>query len=451
MSWQFPNPQDLRGLHVVVDGFGDRGFASADLLLERGAAVTVVAPPDDSDREQILGVLGGIRVDHFTEAADVAVATAGHTDLCDDLGIPVIDDLELAWQLRPGRDVAWLLVGGIAGKRTTAALVVHLLRAAGRSVSDSITNPVQAILDPASQDAVVVAVSADQRIGASTVSPWASVCLNADGPDSIDELGPVYQNSQIACVYNGGDALTVTMVERAEVVEGCRAIGITLGIPARSEIGVVEDVIADRAFVDNRETHAQEIATLADLRVPMPFYAVDSLAAIALVRSLGVSVSGMAHALRDAPVLPGRHELVKATVPTRFVNDAACVTSVGLRASLRSEGGAIWIVGGPAEQILPRLSDVLATNRDFLRTIVAFGPDAEELATASRRHAPDVRAEAVAGTDTGVMTKAVERAHALARGTESVILAPGCVHPTPFSDTASAAASFRTAVERLRA
>ena len=58
------------------------------------------------------------------------------------------------------------------------------------------------------------------------------------------------------------------MVEEAEVVEGCRAIGFTLEIPASSEVGVVDDLLVDRAFMPNRADAAQELARWLDVRPP---------------------------------------------------------------------------------------------------------------------------------------------------------------------------------------
>ena len=43
------------------------------------------------------------------------------------------------------------------------------------------------------------------------------------------------------------------MVEEADVVEGCRAIGFTTGMPAVSMVGVVEGLLVDRAFIDERQ------------------------------------------------------------------------------------------------------------------------------------------------------------------------------------------------------
>ena len=73
-------------------------------------------------------------------------------------------------------------------------------------------------------------------------SPVASACLNV-APDHLDWHGVVRrvrcapragstQHTQIACVYNVADPRTEQLVEEADVVEGCRAIGFTLGVPA---------------------------------------------------------------------------------------------------------------------------------------------------------------------------------------------------------------------------
>ncbi len=60
-----------------------------------------------------------------------------------------------------------------------------------------------------------------------------------------------------AAVYNLADDVTLRMVEEADVVEGCRAIGFTLGAPSVSMLGVVEDVLVDRAFVEDRAAFAR--------------------------------------------------------------------------------------------------------------------------------------------------------------------------------------------------
>ncbi len=53
-------------------------------------------------------------------------------------------------------------------------------------------------------------------------------------------------------------------------------------------LGVVDDVLADRAFVEDRQTTAAELCTLDDLATSAPHYVANALAAAALARSHGV-------------------------------------------------------------------------------------------------------------------------------------------------------------------
>ena len=72
------------------------------------------------------------------------------------------------------------------------------------------------------------------------------------------------------------------------MVEGARAIGFTLGMPSVGMVGVVEDILADRAFIEERSTSAAELCTIADLASPAPHFVANALAAAALARAHGV-------------------------------------------------------------------------------------------------------------------------------------------------------------------
>ena len=53
-------------------------------------------------------------------------------------------------------------------------------------------------------------------------------------------------------------------------------------------LGVVDDVLADRAFVEQRQSSAAELGTIADLASPAPHFVANALAAAALARAHGV-------------------------------------------------------------------------------------------------------------------------------------------------------------------
>ena len=116
------------------------------------------------------------------------------------------------------------------------------------------------------------------------------------------------------------------LVEDADVQEGCRAIGFTLGTPAPSQVGVVDDVLADRAFVEQRLTAAAELATFDDLRgdapSPAPHMVANALAAAALARAHGVPAGAVRAGLRAFVPEPHRIAEVGTVDGVRWVDDS---------------------------------------------------------------------------------------------------------------------------------
>ena len=196
-------------------------------------------------------------------------------------GVPIWGEVELAWRLRdPNHDTPWLAVTGTNGKTTTVQMLDAILRAAGlRSVAaGNVGLPlVEAVMDPEPYDVLAVELSSFQLHYTDSMSAQAAAVLNV-AEDHLDwyasmaeyaaDKGRIYERVQRACVYNVADPVTEELVREADVVEGARAIGFTLGMPGVGMVGVVEDILADRAFIEERETSAAELCTLADLTAP---------------------------------------------------------------------------------------------------------------------------------------------------------------------------------------
>ncbi|MFZ2516247.1 MAG: Mur ligase family protein, partial [Candidatus Lutibacillus vidarii] len=306
---------DWAGLRVTVVGLGLSGFAAADALLERGARVTIVSPDATgiiAERGTILEILGarillgdpngvGESALSAVTGAELVIVSPGvrPTDplmlAAAAAGIPVWGEVELAWRMRPAEGAApWLTVTGTNGKTTTVKMLASILSAAGlRAVAaGNVGTPiVEAVLHPQPFDVIAVELSSFQLHWSHTIAAVASACLNV-APDHIDwhgsyaeylaAKGKVYANTHLACIYNVDDPQTEQLVRDADVVEGCRAVGFTLGIPALSMLGVVDDILADRAFVEQRAHSAAELGSLADLRGAgtslAPHYVANALA-----------------------------------------------------------------------------------------------------------------------------------------------------------------------------
>ena len=114
----------------------------------------------------------------------------------------------------------------------------------------------------ATYDVLAVELSSYQLHWAPSLRAHSAAVLNL-APDHLDwhgsmeayaaDKGRIYEGNTVACVYNAADKATEDLVREADVEEGCRAIGFTLGTPGPSQLGVVEGILVDRAFVENRQ------------------------------------------------------------------------------------------------------------------------------------------------------------------------------------------------------
>ncbi len=203
-----------------------------------------------------------------------------------DRGVPIWGEVELAWRLRdPEHAAPWLAVTGTNGKTTTVQMLEAMLRAGGlRTVAcGNVGLPiVEAVMDPEPWDVLAVELSSFQLHWTSSMKAESAAVLNVAedhldwyaGPSAMSDYaadkGRIYTGVERACVYNLADPVTEQLVRDADVQEGARAIGFTLGTPGVGMLGVVDDVLADRAFVEDRQTSAAELCTLGRPRQPGP-------------------------------------------------------------------------------------------------------------------------------------------------------------------------------------
>jgi len=207
-------------------------------------------------------------------------------------------------------------------------------------------------------DVIAVEVGAPQMPFVTSMSPLASVCLNV-AEDHVDHFGSmqaytaakarVYERTQVAAIYNVEDPETERMVEAADVVEGCRAIGFTLGVPGLSMLGVVDDVIVDRAFIPNREREAQELALVSDVRPAAPHNVANAVAAAALARAYGVTASAVRDGLRGFEPAEHRISTVGSAGGVQFVDDSKATNAHAAMTSLLAYPSVVWIAGGLAK------------------------------------------------------------------------------------------------------
>ncbi len=465
---------DWAGLRATVAGIGIAGFAAADALLSVGADVTVIDSGDDERRREkatILEVLGAeVRLgcrDSAADDADVLVVSPGIKPRDPvivsalDRSIPVWGELEVAWRMRRAESPApWLCVTGTNGKTTTTLMLDAILRADGRASAAAGNvgfSLIDAVRDPSLQ-VIATEVSATQMPFVGSMSPESAACLNL-APDHLDFFSSmqeyasnkalVYRQARVAAVYNADDPVTEQMVRDADVVEGCRAIGFTLGVPGVAMLGVVDGVLVDRAFIDDRRTHAQELASVDDVPSKSPANIANALAAAALARSFGVTPSAVCTGLQGFTPAPHRVTRVGEVDGVVYVDDSKATNTHAAQVSLRAFDSVVWIAGGQAKG--QSFDDLVREVAPRLRGVVLLGVDRGVIREALERHAPDAAIVDIARTDPEAMDDVVRAAAGLARPGDAVLLAPGCASWDMFRDYGDRGDRFASAARGLGA
>ena len=140
-----------------------------------------------------------------------------------------------------------------------------------------------------------------------------------------------------------------TWSARPTSVEGARAVGFTLGMPSAGNLGVVEDLLVDRAFIEERATSAAELCTLDDLASPAPHFVANALAAAALARAHGVSQQAVRDGLRA--FRPDGHRIahVAEADGVTWVDDSKATNPHAAQSSLSAYEDVVWIAGRPRQ------------------------------------------------------------------------------------------------------
>jgi UDP-N-acetylmuramoylalanine--D-glutamate ligase len=234
------------------------------------------------------------------------------------------------------------------------------------------------------------------------------------------------------------------------VQDGARAIGFTLGMPGPSDLGLVEDILVDRAFLEERRNSALELCTLDDLRASglgTPHGIANTLAAAALARAADVAPGAIRDAVRSFSLDAHRTEVVGRHAGVLFVDDSKATNAHAANAALAAFESVVWIAGGLLKGVDP--APLVRQHVGRLRGAILVGRDRAALREAFARHAPGVPLLEVAETETEVMLAAVRAAASLAREGDVVLLAPAAASMDQFIDYADRGRRFADAVREL--
>jgi UDP-N-acetylmuramoylalanine--D-glutamate ligase len=444
----------------LILGAGVTGSAVARSLLARGGLVTIA---DDNAHDAVkpesveltdfdaVVISPGWRQDH-----PLVVKVLAST-------LQILNEVDLAWQIRsevaPGQK--WLALTGTNGKTTTVEMAAKILQTAGLkavacgNVGDTV---IEAVDRKDSYDYLILELSSFQLHWAKQAQFVAAAILNI-ADDHLDWHGTfdayadakfsILDRAEIA-VLNADDG---AVVQRANRFTG-RKVFFSLDTPAPGEIGVVEELLVDRAFVTD-PMEAAMICELKDITPTVPHNVSNALAAVALARTVNVSHEHIQKALQEFK--PGRHriETVFESDSVAWVDDSKATNPHAASASLMSHLSVVWIAGGLAKGA--DMNSLVQRCKGRIKAAILIGADRQLIADALIEHAPDIPRIFVdvpadysrAGDSNSLMEAVVTHAAALVAAGDTVLMAPACASMDQFISYADRGDRFAAAVRKV--
>ena len=455
---------DLKDKKVLVLGAGVTGLASARALIARDTQVTIVDDTLTTDIEFSILKPSAVNVSDF----DFVLISPGWKEShpliqkAQATQVTLLNEIDLAWAIKEERSPGqkWLALTGTNGKTTTVEMTAAALRAGGvhAVACGNVGKTVIECVDSAeSYEVLVLELSSFQLHWLQRAEFVASAILNI-ADDHTDWHGSFESYAQaklsildrsMTAILNGDDKEVVT---RTTHWNG-RKVFYSLDAPGPGEIGVVEELLVDRAFVSDPQ-EASMIAEIADVKPTVPHNVSNALAAAGLARTVGVSHEAIGKALSEFTLGRHRIEVVAEVGGITWIDDSKATNPHAATASILSALSVIWIAGGLAKGA--DVSTLVARAHPRIKAAVLIGTDRALFATALTEHAPHVKVIEIdppsdyqrGGASNSFMEAIVAAAQSCAVTGDTVLLAPSCASMDQFVSYADRGDRFADAVRK---
>ena len=410
---------------VVVIGLARSGRAAAHLLQKAGAEVFVT---DSSDSDKLRGlakdlIREGIKVElgahtiDFIRGKDLAVVSPGVSDKsqaiiwANKLKIPIISEIELAWQNCSAKVIA---VTGTNGKTTVTFLIAEVLKASGKKsyTLGNIGTPFSLeVPNLKSEDFVSLEVSSFQLERIVKFKPRVAVILNLT-PDHLDRYkdmpGYLSAKKRVFLNQDQNDYLVLNYDDPA-----LRA----LAKEARARV----------IFFSSRDNPHNLNP--------------NQLAVMAVARALGIAENICGEVFRNFKGVEHRLEQVRVLKDIEFINDSKATNVDSAIWALRNtRRQAIMIAGGRDKNSdYGVIADLI---REKVKLLVLIGEAREKIRSALGGVLPI--------KEVSTLDEAVNLSYAQAEGGDCVLFSPMCASFDMFENYEHRGRVFKKIVNKLK-
>ena len=467
---------------VLITGLGVTGEATARALISLGYQVRVFEERDDEHHREVAAELErlGAQIEFVIPAhfPQLVITSPGwkpdHPVLRAAIaqGAQVMSEIECAFLhdrkeflegKHQGARRRWIGITGTNGKTTTVGMVESIFKAAGLDAiacGNVGTPAITIVTGEHFYEYLIVELSSFQLHWSSTLELDAAALLNIDD-DHLDWHGDfsayldaklkIFDGAKVVLINSDDPRLhdaTVALAAEREITT------FTLQVPQHGQLGLVEDLLVDRAFTGS-QTVATEVATLAEINPPAPHNVANALAAAGLARAMGISPEYISAGLRA--FTPGHHRIEKIADfdGVLWVNDSKATNPHATNAALAAFDSVIWIAGGLAKGA--DISNLVKRRSRQIKGAVLIGTDREIIREALEKYSPNTRILLVdedaqlTGEERSrqLMRDVVLAASRMAQSGDCVLLAPACASMDQFQSYAHRGELFGDAVREL--
>jgi UDP-N-acetylmuramoylalanine--D-glutamate ligase len=291
------------------------------------------------------------------------------------------------------------------------------------------------------------------QIDWSTLPEYEAVAILNLAEDHIDWHGSFSEYANAKMKLLNQSKLAVLNLNDPEVI--LRSAGWTgrkvffgFETPQSGEIGLVEELLVDRAFVTSSDA-AEEIAELSDIKPAVPHNVANAMAAAGLALAIGIPHPVVKKGIANFKLDKHRLQTILSKDGVDWVNDSKATNPHAASAALLSHLSNIWIAGGLAKGA--KMDELIARSKTRIKAAILIGKDAEVIAKALEKSAPEIPVHRISDNSNpaDLMDAVVECALKLSTAGDTVLLAPACASMDQFSSYAQRGDLFIDSVTRL--
>ena len=442
--------QSLAGKNCLVIGAGVTGMACQEALVNFGANSKVF---DEKVKT------GADIVNEIPDGVELAIVSPGWRDdhmIISKLrsgGVEILSEIDFAWQVKQvlAPSQKWIALTGTNGKTTTIKMVESIFKAAninGVACGNVGETVIASVCAKKPLDYLAIELSSFQ-IHWSNLPQYESVVVLNIAEDHIDWHGSfeAYAQAKLKLLKHSNKViLNKSDSELSHRTSSDLITWFSLDTPNAGELGVVENLLIDRAFSAS-PSQANEIAELVDITPTVPHNVLNALAAAALALSIGIKYKDIKSGLKNFSPDHHRMELVLIKNEINWIDDSKATNPHAAAASLLSNFKVIWIAGGLAKGA--SMSDLVKKCASRIKSVILIGEDRELIAKAIEEYSPKievVRVNQLSDAKT-LMKDVVSAAIKLAQPGDTVLLAPACASMDQFDSYVQRGQLFAQAVK----